>query len=55
MVSLVLTAIGQTIVLACNDNPTKIKASDKLLPRLQVMLYGYGKQDPATIKKLPVQ
>ncbi len=54
-VSSALTAVGQTIVLACNDNPTKIKGSDKLLPRLQVMLDGYRKEDPATIKKLPVQ
>jgi hypothetical protein len=54
-VSSVLTAIGQTIVLACNNNPTKIKGSDKLLPRLQVMLDGHRKEDPATIKKLPVQ
>jgi hypothetical protein len=54
-VSSALTAVGQTIALACNDNPTKIPGSDKLLPRLQIMLDGYGKQDPATIKKLPVQ
>ncbi len=54
-VSSALTAIGQTVVLACNDNPTKIKGSDKLLPRLQVMLDGYRKEDPQTIKKLPVQ
>ncbi len=54
-VSGTLTAIGQTIALACNDNPTKINGSDKLLPRLQIMLDGYGKEDLATIKKLPVQ
>ncbi len=50
-----LTAVGQTIVLACNNNPTKVKGSDKLFPCLQVMLDGYRKEDPATIKKLPVQ
>jgi hypothetical protein len=54
-VSSALTAVGQTIVLACNDNPTKVKGSDKLIPRLQVMLDGYRKENPATIKKLPVQ
>jgi hypothetical protein len=54
-VSSALTAVGQTIALACNDNPTKINGSDKLLPRLQIMLDGYGKEDPATVKKLPVQ
>jgi hypothetical protein len=54
-VSSALTAIGQTIALACNANPTKISGSKKLLPRLQIMLDGYGKVDPATTKKLPVQ
>ncbi len=54
-VSSALTAVGQMIVLACNDNPTKVKGSDKLIPRLEVMLDGYRKEDPATIKKLPVQ
>jgi hypothetical protein len=49
------TAIGQTIALACNANPTKISGSEKLLPRVQIMLDGYGKEDPVTIKKLPVQ
>jgi hypothetical protein len=43
------------IALACNDNPTKINGSNKLLPRLQIMLNRYGKEDPATIKKLLVQ
>jgi hypothetical protein len=55
IVSSALTAVGQTIALACNDNPTKITLSKKLLPRLQVMLNRYRKEDPATIKKLPVQ
>jgi hypothetical protein len=54
-VSSALTAVGQTIALACNDNPTKIYGSKKLLPRLAVILDGYRKEDPATIKKLPVQ
>ncbi len=48
--SVALMAVGQTITLACNDNPTKINGSNKLLPRLQIMLNGYGKEDPATIK-----
>jgi hypothetical protein len=54
-VSSALTAVGQTIALACNDNPTKLNGGDKLLPRLQIMLDGYEKEDPATVKKLPVQ
>ncbi len=51
-VSSALTAVGQMIALACNNNPTKINGSNKLLPRLQIMLDGYGKEDPATIKRL---
>jgi hypothetical protein len=54
-VSSALTAIGQTIAFACNDNYTKIDGSEKLLLCLQVILDGYRKEDPATIKKLPVQ
>jgi hypothetical protein len=54
-VSSALTAIGQTIVLACKLNPTKIVGSKRLLPRLQIMLDGYRKVDPPTQKKLPVQ
>jgi hypothetical protein len=54
-VSSALTAIGLTIALACNDNPTKVNGSARLLPRLQIMLDGYRKEDLATIKKLPVQ
>ncbi len=30
-----LTAIGQEIALACEENPTKVFGSDKILPRLQ--------------------
>jgi hypothetical protein len=44
-VSSALMAVGQTITLACNDNPTKVKGSDKLLPRLQVMLDGRRLQE----------
>ncbi len=54
-VSSAITAIGQTIALACDSNPTKVVGSKRLLPRLQIMLDGYRKVDPATRKKLPVQ
>jgi hypothetical protein len=54
-VSSTLTAMGQMIALACNNNPTKINRSKKPLPRLQIMLDGYRKEDPPMIKKLPVQ
>jgi hypothetical protein len=54
-VSSVLMVIGQTIVLACDVNPTKVMGSERLLPQLQVMLDGYSKVDPPTQKKPPVQ
>jgi hypothetical protein len=49
------TAIGQTVALACDANPTKVVGSKRLLPCLQIMLDGYRKVDPATQKKLPMQ
>jgi hypothetical protein len=54
-VSSAITAVGQTIALACDANPTKVIGSERLLPRLQIMLDGYRKVDPETQKKLPVQ
>lgn len=36
-------------------NPTKQTHSDKLIPRLSQMLDGWKKEDPPTIKKLPVE
>jgi hypothetical protein len=53
-VSSALTAVGQTIVLACDSNPTKIVGCKRLLPHLQIMLDGYRKVDPPTQKKLLV-
>jgi hypothetical protein len=48
-------AIGQTIKMACNVNPTKVMGSNKFLPAVQVVLDGYGKTNPPTNKKLPVE
>jgi hypothetical protein len=50
-----IMAIGQTISLACNNNPTKIAGSDKFIPAIQVMIDGYTKADPPTKKMLPVK
>ena len=50
-----ITAVGQTISLAHKKNPTKMPHSEKLLPRLQEMLAGFLKEDPATNKKSPVE
>ncbi len=50
-----ITSIGQTIVMAVGDNPTKVSGSEKFLPALQVMIKGYSKADPPTKKMLPVE
>jgi hypothetical protein len=50
-----IMADGQTIALACNENPTKVLGSEKFLPALQIMINGYTKADPRTQKKLPVE
>jgi hypothetical protein len=50
-----ITAVGQTIALACNENPTKVIGSTEFLPALQIMLDGYTKADPPTQKKLLVE
>jgi hypothetical protein len=41
--------------LASGANPTKMKYSDKLLPRLSQMLDGWRKTDGPVMKKLPVE
>jgi hypothetical protein len=48
-------AVGQTIALARNNNPTKVNGSHKFLPALQVMLDGYSIADPPTWKMLMVE
>ncbi len=50
-----LMAVGQTIALVCDSNPTKVTGSERFLPCLQIMLDGYRKVDPTTKKMLPVQ
>jgi len=53
IVSSAIMAVGQTIALACDSNPTKVVGSERLLPRLQIMLDGYRKVGPATRKESP--
>ncbi len=48
-------AVGQTIPLASNYNPTKVIGSEKFLPALQIMLDGYSKSDPPTRKMLLIK
>ena len=45
-VSSAITAVGQTITLACDSNPTKVVGSECLLPRLQIMLDRYQLSNP---------
>ncbi len=54
-VNCAITAIGKKISLAKGYNPTKIEHSDRLIPRLAQFMDGARKQDPPTIKKLPVE
>ena len=44
-----------TISLDIGLNPTKLAHSDRLIPRLSQMIEGWRKEDPPTIKKLPVE
>jgi hypothetical protein len=50
-VSSAITSIDKAIELACKNNPKKIIGSDKLIPRLQVMLDGYCKATPPPLLK----
>jgi len=50
-----LTAVGKEISLVHELDLTKVKGTDKFVPRIQEMLEGWAKDDPVTIKKLPVE
>jgi hypothetical protein len=54
-VSTALTAVGQTITLECETNPVKVRGTENFLPRIQRMLDGWKKEDPPTLKMLPVE
>jgi hypothetical protein len=54
-VSTAISAIGKEIALASGLNPTKLKNSEKLLPRISQMLDGWRKTDGPVMKKLPVE
>ena len=45
-----ITAVGQTISLAIEHNPTKVIGSDKFLPALQVMIEGFARRTPRLAK-----
>ena len=54
-VSTAISAVGKTCALANGTNPTKQVGSEKLAPKLQQMMDGWRKEDPATTKMLPVE
>jgi hypothetical protein len=54
-VSTAISAIGKEIALTSGVNPTKLKNSEKLLPRISQMLDGWRKNDGPVMKKLPVE
>lgn len=54
-VSSALTAVGKACALANGIDPTKCPATGKFHTRIQEMLDGWRKQDPATTKELPVE
>jgi hypothetical protein len=55
MVINALTSIGQEIVLAYGENPTKVKGGKKILPWLQQTYNRWCKEDLPTTKQLPVE
>ena len=50
-----LSAIGKEISLVHEHDLTKVKGTDKFVPRLHQTLEGWAKSDPPTMKKLPVE
>jgi hypothetical protein len=54
-VSTAISAVGKEITLACGVNPTKLKYSEKSLPRIAQMLDRWRKKDEPVMKKLPVE
>ena len=53
-VSGALSAVGMTVALACEGNPTKGQSERTLVPILVQMMEGWRKDVPATKKKLSV-
>ena len=55
-VTTAFTSVGQEIAMVRGENPLKIGngSSDKYISPIAMMLIGFGNEDPATEKKLPV-
>ena len=56
-VSTAISAVGQEIAMAGGKeyNPVKIIGTDKFLHPIDRMLKGFRNEDPATVKKLPIE
>ena len=56
-VSSAISAVGQEIAMAggTDFNPVKISGTDKFLQPIDRMLKGFRNDDPATVKKLPIE
>ena len=54
-VATALTAVGQTISMDTGTNPAKNENSKQLIYPLHVMMAGFRKEDPPTVKKLPIE
>ena len=54
-VSTALTAIGEAGTVDTGVNPLKITSSNHFLHQIKIMLDGRKKENPPTIKKLPIE
>ncbi len=54
-VTTALSAIGATISLVFDNNPTKVWGTNHFLPQISQMLDGWKRKDPTTQKKLPIE
>lgn len=56
-VSTAISAVGQEIAMAGGSdfNPVKISGTNKFLHPIDRMLKGFRNEDPATVKKLPIE
>ena len=54
-VSLALTAVSQALSLDTGVNPLRVIGCNKFLHQIKVMLDEWKKEDPSTMKKLPIE
>jgi hypothetical protein len=54
-VSVALASVNKAILLAYNKEPLKVEGTNNFIPIISQTLQGWGKEDPPTEKKLPVE